>query len=57
MIPSMARVTEKNNSTLICSSLATFPPSAALATDVVVSLSTVDGTGESLLYSVHISRY
>lgn len=45
----MATIAESNQTVIVCSSIATTPPSATLATDVVVSLSTMDGTG---VYSV-----
>lgn len=45
-IPSLASVTENNSTLRACSSLATIPPSATLATEVIVFLSSMDGTGE-----------
>jgi hypothetical protein len=44
-IPTLGAVSE-NSTFTVCSSLTTTPSSATLGTEVVVSLSTVDGTGE-----------
>lgn len=41
----MITVAESDQTLIVCSSLTTTPPSATLAADVTLSLSTMDGTG------------
>ena len=50
-IPSLALVAENDSTLTICSSVAIFPPNASLAYDVTLSLSTIDGTGNSNVHT------
>ena len=42
----MAAVAESDTTLMVCVTMTTTPPAATIATQVVVTLSTVDGTGE-----------
>lgn len=48
MIPTTAAVAENDSTLVVCSVLATTPSSATLGMEVVVSLSTMDGTGKNM---------
>lgn len=44
-VPNVSSVTESDYTLIVCVTMRTKPLSAAIANQVVVSLSTVDGTG------------
>lgn len=46
-VPTMSTVDESDSTLIVCVNLRTEPPSATISNQVVVSLSTLDGTGNS----------
>ena len=48
-VPAMAAVAESDTTLTVCVTMMTTPPTATVANQVVVTLSTVDGTGERKL--------
>ena len=54
-IPAFSIVAERSPTFIVCTSMRTIPSSATLATEVVLSLSTVDGTGRKKKDSTNLS--
>lgn len=54
-VPNVSSVAESDSMLTVCVTMATEPPGATIANQVVVSLSTMDGTGITTGFSQSLS--